>query len=57
MAMKGYAYKPTAARSEVPAEIAIDVQAIGLSIDQDTVRKWLRKAAGVVAQTDEKIDM
>jgi hypothetical protein len=48
MAIKGYAYNPALARSEVPAEITSDVHKLGLSIDQDTVRKWLKEAAQVL---------
>jgi len=54
MAIKGYTYRPNASRSDVPAEITNDAHEVGLSIDQDTVRKWLREASEVLPQGDEK---
>jgi len=54
MAMKGYAYKPGAARSDIPADITNDVHALGLTIDQDTVRKWLKEASEVLPQLNDK---
>src|SRR5205814_10371881 len=45
MAIQGYKYDPIAKRSDIPNEIARDLQALGLKIDDDTVRKWLRLAA------------
>jgi hypothetical protein len=48
MAVAGYSYAPTAARSEVPAEIASDLAKQGISVTDDTVRKWLKTAAAAV---------
>lgn len=48
MAVKGYSYDPKMARSPTAKEIADDFAEIGLSIDEDTVRKWLKKAAEIL---------
>lgn len=45
MAIGGYAYNPAAKKSSTPADIKEDVEKLGLTIDDDTVRKWLQKAA------------
>lgn len=45
MAVGGYGHVPSAGRSKATAEIAADVTRIGLRLDEDTVRKWLREAA------------
>lgn len=44
MAVGGYGYDPTASKSAATKEIAGDVHARGLSIDEDTVRKYLMEA-------------
>jgi hypothetical protein len=46
MAVAGYRWDPKAARSPVPKEIAHDLKKHGLDLDQDTVLKYLREAAG-----------
>lgn len=48
MAIAGYRYSPEASRSEVPTEIARDLAKLGMSVTDDTVRKWLKEAAGSV---------
>jgi len=45
MAMGGYGYDPDASRSEQPAAIATDLATNGVSLDVDTVRKWLKQAS------------
>jgi hypothetical protein len=45
MAIRGYVYDPKAKRSDKVSEIVADVDSVGLSLDDDTVRKWLREAA------------
>ena len=50
MAVKGYSYNPKAKKSEVPSEIVTDANSLGLSIDPDTVRKWLRNGAELLEQ-------
>ena len=48
MAIEGYRYSPDAARSEAPAEIAGDLAKQGISVTDDTVRKWLKEASNTV---------
>ena len=43
MAVKGYAYDPSATKSDKPQEIADDLANLGLDLDADTVRKYLRQ--------------
>jgi len=45
MANRGYGWCPAQARSETATEIHNDVLKLGLSIDVDTVRKYLKLAA------------
>ena len=45
MAMGGYGYDPKASRSAAAREIADDLHRVGLSLEPDTVRKWLKEAA------------
>jgi hypothetical protein len=45
MAIAGYRYDPKAERSPEVTEIANDLALAGVSLDADTVRKWLRAAA------------
>ncbi len=44
MAMKGYSYAPNATRSNIVKEIADDLLLAGLSLDEDTIRKYLNEA-------------
>ena len=48
MAIEGYRHSPEAARSDAPAEIASDLAKHGISVTDDTVRKWLKEAAHTV---------
>ena len=48
MAVKGYGYDPTAKRSDKISEIVGDLASAGISLDDDTVRKWLREAADLL---------
>jgi hypothetical protein len=45
MAVKGYCYDPKAERSDKISDIVHDLDCAGVSLDDDTVRKWLREAA------------
>jgi hypothetical protein len=45
LAVQGYGYDPSKPRSPVFAEIASDLRLRGLSLDEDTIRKWLKNAA------------
>jgi hypothetical protein len=51
MAFGGYGYDPKAERSKVVSEIVSDLAKLSISIDGDTVRKWLRVAATEVDWT------
>ncbi len=48
MAIKGYSHDPAALKSTAPKEITDDLAALGISIDTDTVRKYLKEAANTV---------
>jgi len=41
MAIKGYDHNPKASRSSTAKDIAHDLHLIGISLDEDTVRKYL----------------
>ncbi len=45
MAIDGYGYNPADKKSPIPGQIVEHVEALGLAIDGDTVRKWLKEAA------------
>jgi hypothetical protein len=45
MAVGGYGYDHAAKRSEQPASIADDLSRLGIGLDVDTVRKWLKQAS------------
>jgi hypothetical protein len=45
LAVKGYGFDPKRQRSEVPPKIARDLGTLGLQLDEDTVRRWLKDAA------------
>ncbi|MCP3055853.1 hypothetical protein [Aurantimonas marianensis] len=53
MATGGYGYDPMAARSPIPADIATDLQTHGVSLSEDTIRKYLREGAELLPQQDE----
>lgn len=44
MAVNGYVYDPAASRSSVASEIASDLHKLGLSLDEDTIRKYLNES-------------
>lgn len=48
MAMKGYCHSPSAAKNNAPKEISDDLAALGISVSDDTVRKYLKQAADTV---------
>jgi len=45
MAIKGYGYNPAASKNTSIKEIADDLDSLGISLDVDTVRKWIKEAA------------
>lgn len=48
MAMAGYKYDPNSMRNSATAEISADLEKLGIGLDQDTVKKWLKKAVKVL---------
>lgn len=48
MAIKGYGYDPRASKSASPKEISDDLAELGIGVSDDTVRKYLRRAAETV---------
>ena len=48
MAVKGYNYDPRATKSTTPKEIVDDLAGLGITITDDTVRKYLKQAADAV---------
>jgi len=48
MAIKGYRYDSSAAKSTVPGEIASDLAELGLTIDVGSVRKYLTEGRDLV---------
>jgi hypothetical protein len=48
MAVKGYRYDPAATKSTAPKEIADDLVELGITVTDDTVRKYLKEAASTV---------
>lgn len=51
MAKGKYGYDPRAARNGAIGQIARDIELLGLSLDQDTIRKWLDEATSVADET------
>lgn len=45
MAVDFYGYDPKASKSTVPKEISDNLDLLGISVSDDTIRKWLREAA------------
>jgi hypothetical protein len=54
MAIKGYSYDPSAARNVATSEIADDLTALGIPLDQDTVRKWLKEGIELLPRPDNE---
>lgn len=54
MAIKGYGYDPSATRNDATTEITRDLEALGITLDSDTVRKWLREAAKILPPSPHK---
>lgn len=48
MAIAGYGHDPQAKRSDTVPQIVSDLDGLGISVDEDTVRKYLKKAAETV---------
>ena len=50
MAVQGYRYDPRASRNEAIAEIETDSQLLGLSLTDDTIRKWVAEGCALIDQ-------
>lgn len=50
MAKSKYRYDPSKGKSNVPTQIVEDAEIFGISIDHDTVRKWLNESANLLDQ-------
>lgn len=48
MAISGYKYDPKSSRNSATAEISADLEKLGVGLDQDTVKKWLKEAIAVL---------
>ncbi|MGJ0427221.1 hypothetical protein [Methylocystis sp.] len=48
MAVKGYAFDPKAKRGDSVKDIVADIEKCGLSLSDDTVRRYLREAADLL---------
>lgn len=48
LAIGGYGYDPKSSKSTVPKQISDDFVLFGLDITDDTVRKWLKEASGIL---------
>ena len=54
MAMGGYAYDPKAQRNTATRDITDDLDRLGLSLDPDTVRKWLKEGLDLLPPQPEE---
>jgi hypothetical protein len=50
MAIKGYAYDPASAKNDAPKEIESDIAKLGMSVTDDTIRKYLKEAVEMILQ-------
>lgn len=54
MAVEGYRHDPALSRSRAVSEITSDIEKLGLSLSDDTVRKWLKEAAELLPGSKAK---
>jgi len=55
MAIDAYAYDPTATRSPTSREISDCLQVHGLSVDDDTIRKYLKEGASTILDNRKQV--
>jgi hypothetical protein len=48
MAMRGYGHDPESSKSDAPKNIADDLASLGIGLEPDTVRKYLKQAKNTV---------
>ena len=53
MAVTGYKYDPGARKSFVPKEISQDLDRLGVGLDPNTVRKWLKAASELLPPSEQ----
>lgn len=53
MAIKGYGHNPKAKRTQTAPEIRKDLELLGLNLDEDTIRKWLKESAEILPPQDD----
>lgn len=54
LAIEAYRYNPADKKSSVPGEIATAASELGISIDPDTVRKWLKEASELLPREENE---
>lgn len=53
MAIKGYSYDPKKIRSSTVAEIQSDLDELGISLDDATIRKWIKEGEELLPNLEE----
>jgi hypothetical protein len=53
MAVKGYSYDPKASKSSIAKDISDDLISLGISVSDDTIRKWLKEATELLPPNRE----
>ncbi len=53
LVVAAYGAKPVRKRSEIPAELASDLEKAGVPLDVDTVRKYLKEAADILPPVED----
>lgn len=56
MAVDGYGYNPEASRSPFPKELEGILNQLGISVSDDTVRKWLKESSELLPQSHRNLD-
>ncbi|MEZ5918614.1 MAG: hypothetical protein R3D66_01390 [Alphaproteobacteria bacterium] len=56
MAVDGYGYDPVAKRSPLAKELEDSLNELGISITDDTIRKWLKESAELLPQAPENTE-
>lgn len=49
MAVRGYMFKPDAARNPATKDIQDDLELLGIGLDQKTILKWLRESTNLIS--------
>lgn len=54
MAIDGYGFDPKSNKSPLPKELEGAIQRLGMSLSDDTIRKWLKEASNILSQDYQK---